>query len=173
MNMMPTLFGTNSCPACGRAKAWLSMHRAYYVFRDVNEPGVADLAAEMAGGASTGAVPLLVVPGAGGGVVEGFQPERYDALLRTSRTLRGDIIHTAFTGRPSGGPALGGLGVMTPAASAGWWALSTASMAASAFHGYKRNNSVGWAVVWGILGGLFPVIVPVIAFAQGYGKRAR
>lgn len=52
-----------------------------------------------------------------------------------------------------------------------WWVLSTASMAASAYHGYKRNDSVGWAVAWGLLGGMFPVLVPAIALAQGFGKR--
>lgn len=49
--------------------------------------------------------------------------------------------------------------------------LSTVSMAASAYHGYKRNNSIGWALIWGLLGAAFPVIVPVIAVAQGFGKR--
>lgn len=48
--------------------------------------------------------------------------------------------------------------------------LSTASAAASAFHGYKRNRSVGWAVWWGLMGGMFPVITPTIAVAQGYAK---
>lgn len=51
-------------------------------------------------------------------------------------------------------------------------ALSIVSSAASAYHGYKRNNSVGWAVVWGLLGAGFPVITPVVAVAQGYGKPA-
>jgi hypothetical protein len=54
-----------------------------------------------------------------------------------------------------------------------WGLLSTASMAASAYHGYKRNNSVGWALGWGALGALFPVITPTVALAQGFGKRAR
>lgn len=49
--------------------------------------------------------------------------------------------------------------------------LSTASMGVSAYHGYKRNQSIGWALVWGFFGGVFPVIVPVIAVAQGFGKR--
>ncbi|KKN61344.1 hypothetical protein LCGC14_0522760 [marine sediment metagenome] len=52
-----------------------------------------------------------------------------------------------------------------------WGILSTASGAVSAYHGYKRNNSVGWALVWFALGSFFPVITPVIAVAQGYGKR--
>lgn len=42
-----------------------------------------------------------------------------------------------------------------------------------AYHGYARNESIGWALVWGVFGSLFwPVTVP-IALAQGYGRRAR
>jgi len=52
-----------------------------------------------------------------------------------------------------------------------WKAASIASAGAGAYHGYKRNQSVGWAVVWALLGGVFPVIVPAIALAQGFGKR--
>jgi len=51
-----------------------------------------------------------------------------------------------------------------------WAVLSTASMAASAFHGYRRNQTVGWALWWGLMGGMFPVITPTIALAQGFGK---
>lgn len=53
-----------------------------------------------------------------------------------------------------------------------WRLLSVASSGLSAFHGYRRNNSIGWAVGWAILGGMFPVVVPAIAFAQGFGKPA-
>ena len=48
--------------------------------------------------------------------------------------------------------------------------LVVASTAASAYHGYKRNDSVGWAIVWGLLGGVFPVITPAIAVAQGFAE---
>lgn len=51
--------------------------------------------------------------------------------------------------------------------------VSTASMAASAYHGYRRNDSVGWALWWGLMGGMFPVIVPVIAVAQGFGEKEK
>ena len=51
-----------------------------------------------------------------------------------------------------------------------WGVLSTASFAASVYHGYKRNDSVGWAIWWGIMGAIFPVITPTIAFAQGFAK---
>lgn len=52
-----------------------------------------------------------------------------------------------------------------------WGLLSLGSTAVSAYHGYKRNDSIGWGVAWGVLGGLFPVITPAIAAAQGIGKR--
>jgi hypothetical protein len=47
-----------------------------------------------------------------------------------------------------------------------WGVLGTISMAASAYHGYARNKSIGWALWWGLMGSLFPVITPTIALAQ-------
>lgn len=52
-----------------------------------------------------------------------------------------------------------------------WGVLSTVSAALSGYHGYKRNNSLGWGLGWFVLGGIFPVVTPTIAFAQGFGKR--
>lgn len=52
----------------------------------------------------------------------------------------------------------------------GFYVLDLASMVASTYHGYKRNNSVGWAIWWGFMGSIFPVITPVIAIAQGFAK---
>jgi len=51
-----------------------------------------------------------------------------------------------------------------------WAVASAASAAAGAFHGYRRNQSIAWALVWAVLGGMFPVVVPAIALAQGFGK---
>lgn len=51
-----------------------------------------------------------------------------------------------------------------------WTALSTVSMGLSAYHGYRRNDSVGWAIGWAFLGALFPVITPAIALGQGFGQ---
>lgn len=49
--------------------------------------------------------------------------------------------------------------------------LSIASMAASAYHGAKRNcGSVGWGAVWGIAGAVFPVVTPAVAIGQGFAK---
>lgn len=50
--------------------------------------------------------------------------------------------------------------------------LSIAGAGIGAYHGYKRNDSVGWAIGWGVLGAMFPVITSAVAFAQGVGKRA-
>lgn len=46
-----------------------------------------------------------------------------------------------------------------------------ASMAASVYHGYRRNQSIGWALWWGLMGSMFPVVTPAIAVAQGFGDR--
>ena len=61
---------------------------------------------------------------------------------------------------------------LTPAERTIWKLLAAASIGVSAYHGYKRNNgSIGWGIGWGLLGGMFPVITPSIAFAQGLGKK--
>lgn len=66
-----------------------------------------------------------------------------------------------------------GLGDAVTALPTWYRVLAIASSAASAYHGYKRNDSIGWAVAWGLLGGLFPIITPAIGFAQGFGKRKK
>lgn len=48
--------------------------------------------------------------------------------------------------------------------------LTLASAAASAYHGYKRNDSIGWSLWWFTMGVLFPVVTPVIGVAQGFAK---
>ena len=48
--------------------------------------------------------------------------------------------------------------------------LSIAGMVSGAYHGYKRNDSIGWAIGWGLLGGAFPFITIPVSLAQGYGK---
>ena len=50
---------------------------------------------------------------------------------------------------------------------------SVAGTGIGAYHGYKRNESVGWAIGWALLGGLFPVVVIPVAYAQGIGERKR
>lgn len=46
-----------------------------------------------------------------------------------------------------------------------------ASAAFSAYHGYRRNQSIVWGIVWFALGSVFPIFTPVIALAQGYAQK--
>jgi len=48
--------------------------------------------------------------------------------------------------------------------------LMVLSVGLSAYHGYRRNRSIGWAAWWAFCGGLFPVVTPAIALAQGFGQ---
>lgn len=55
------------------------------------------------------------------------------------------------------------------------WIISTASLslvsaAVAGYHGYRRDKSAMAGVGWGFMGALFPVITPVVAFAQGYAR---
>jgi hypothetical protein len=52
-----------------------------------------------------------------------------------------------------------------------YMALSAAGTAVGAYHGWKRDESVGWAIGWALLGGIAPFIVIPVAFAQGMGKK--
>ncbi len=62
------------------------------------------------------------------------------------------------------------MGVMTTIYKLG----SLAGGVVGAYHGYKRHRgSIGWAIGWSLLGGLFwPIALPV-AYAQGVGKPMR
>lgn len=51
------------------------------------------------------------------------------------------------------------------------WLGGLAGGIIGAYHGYKRNDSLGWALGWALLGGIaWPIVIPV-AFAQGIGER--
>ena len=52
-------------------------------------------------------------------------------------------------------------------------AASLASAGICAYHGYRRNDSIGWAIWWGVMGSMFTIIPVGIALAQGYGKRSK
>ena len=76
---------------------------------------------------------------------------------------------SALTHRPTHRPLVSTSGtVQIP----DWYfALGVAGTAIGAYHGYKRNDSVGWAIAWAVLGGMFPIIVIPVAFAQGIDSR--
>lgn len=52
-----------------------------------------------------------------------------------------------------------------------WTAVRTVSIAASVYHGTRRNDSIGWGITWGVLAAVAPVITPAVALAQGFGRR--
>ena len=52
-------------------------------------------------------------------------------------------------------------------------ALGMAAGAACAYHGFKRNESPGWAVAWAAFGNTAPFLALPIALAQGFGKPRR
>lgn len=52
-----------------------------------------------------------------------------------------------------------------------WSLTSTAAIGLAAFHGYKRNRSVGWAIGWAVAAAFAPIVTTAVAFAQGVGKR--
>lgn len=49
--------------------------------------------------------------------------------------------------------------------------LRIPGMIGGVYHGYKRNQSIGWALAWGAAGYLSPVITGVVSYAQGFGKK--
>lgn len=53
------------------------------------------------------------------------------------------------------------------------YALSAVGAGLGAYHGYKRNESIGWAVGWGLLGGMFPILTTAVAFGQGFGEKSK
>lgn len=49
-------------------------------------------------------------------------------------------------------------------------AVGFASSVAGVYHGYKRHNgSILWALAWGVVGGIWPIGLPLM-LAQGFGK---
>lgn len=49
--------------------------------------------------------------------------------------------------------------------------VSTASMVALTYHGYKRTGSLVWALIYGLAGRWVPVVAVPVALAQGFGER--
>jgi hypothetical protein len=62
--------------------------------------------------------------------------------------------------------------VAAPQESALLTALRLGAQGLCVFHGYKRNGgSLGWAISWGVLAFISPVITTGVAVAQGVGRR--
>jgi hypothetical protein len=51
--------------------------------------------------------------------------------------------------------------------------LSIAGAVGGAYHGYKRNQSAGWAFGWLVFGSVMPIFAIPLALAQGFGQPKR
>lgn len=93
-------------------------------------------------------------------------PTRYHGFVRTMPEFGLPVQKASWMSaqRPNYG-----LGGVTPEDF--WSAARLVSATACTYHGYRRNQSVGWALVWGLLGAAFPIITPTIAVAQGFGEK--
>lgn len=49
--------------------------------------------------------------------------------------------------------------------------VSTAAAVALVYHGYKRTESITWALLYGLAGKWFPIEAVPIALAQGFGRK--
>lgn len=63
-------------------------------------------------------------------------------------------------------------GRMPPGTYLAYSVLSMLGSTTGAYHGYKRNNSLGWALAWFVLGSMFPMVTIPVSLAQGFAKRA-
>lgn len=52
-------------------------------------------------------------------------------------------------------------------------AIAALGTGLGAYHGYARNQSIGWALAWAAFGGALPILAIPIALAQGFGERAK
>jgi len=102
-----------------------------------------------------------------GGLPEAMESRTTAPLLDPMYVQNNNRSAVVFKGEPS---ALDPVSIIAPVYSL----IAMVSSGLSAYHGYKRNNgSLGWGIGWGVLGGLFPIITPSIAAAQGFGKPAK
>jgi hypothetical protein len=49
--------------------------------------------------------------------------------------------------------------------------VSTAAAVALVYHGYRRTDSIVWALIYGLAGRLVPTVATPIALAQGFAKK--
>lgn len=93
-----------------------------------------------------------------------LRPFRYGTTPNVARALHGGRSRRD----PVFGAALSDSTLTTVGA-----ALSVAGAALGAYHGYKRDASVGWALWWAFAGAVVPVVTIPVALAQGFGQPAK
>jgi hypothetical protein len=51
-----------------------------------------------------------------------------------------------------------------------WGVISLSAAVLGTYHGYRRDNSIGWALGWGFFGATVPVIALPLMFAEGFAE---
>ena len=92
----------------------------------------------------------------------GASPDGLGATVRMGGFGDDALAPTVATTAPN--PALRALQVA-------YMLAAPVGAAIGAYHGYKRTDSVGWAIGWSLFGGLLPILAIPIALAQGIGER--
>lgn len=75
------------------------------------------------------------------------------------------VTWTDNTGQP------GGVSLTYQPDTSFWGLVRLGVITLAAYHGYRRNSSIGWAVAWAFMAGIAPPVVIGVAFAQGFGDR--
>lgn len=95
-------------------------------------------------------------------------PRELEAYLRRQRATApsGDVTITTTADPRTGGQSITRYYTENPV----WTIVSLLGLAAGAYHGYRRNRSVGWAMWWGFWGGATPFFTVPLSLAQGFGE---
>lgn len=130
-----------------------------------------------AGGFALGDVPVNIPTGIPKGMPSGIPTsipsgiyagpaQQFPAQPGAATVSNPNVLPVSVAAAPAAAPR-----VFSPAEKAVWGTLATASFVASLYHGYRRNNSLGWGLWWGLMGSVFPIVTPTVAVAQGFAKR--
>ncbi len=49
--------------------------------------------------------------------------------------------------------------------------MGMAGAGACAYHGWKRNGTYGWTILWSMFGATLPPVALLVAFLQGFGQK--
>lgn len=82
-------------------------------------------------------------------------------VLEADPTRRQAVVGAVTTTAPA----------LSPGATALYSAFALGTTVAGTYHGYKRNNSAGWALGWGLFSSVLPIIALPIMLAQGFAQK--
>ena len=99
-----------------------------------------------------------------------MQTDSFGRIIPLMSAVNPDILKRFMSGNSLGTSVIAKQEEEFSPLSAIWTVASVAGVAAGAYHGYKRNNSILWALSWAFFGGLTPFFTIPLSYAQGFGK---